>query len=86
MSNARRNVVRNALATANRHAAIDLCAKRRAQRFSIDWLARALRHNELANLVVRQTKTSRRLDDLALFVGAWHASAWAFLFNGSLLR
>jgi len=86
MSNARRNVVPNALATANRHAAIELCAKRRAQHFSIDWLARALRHNELANLVVRQTKASRRLDDLALFVGAWHASAWAFLFNGSLLR
>jgi hypothetical protein len=50
--------------------------------FSIDWLARALRHNELANLVVRQTKASRRLDDLALFVGAWHAPAWAFLLTG----
>ena len=34
-------------------AAVKLGAKPRAQRFSIDWLARALRHDELANLVVR---------------------------------
>jgi len=86
MSNARRNVVPSALATANRHAAIKLCAKRRAQRFSIDWLARALGHNELANLVVRQTKASRRLDDLALFVGAWHAHSVGLFIDGSLLR
>ena len=36
-------------------------------------------------LAVRQTKASRRLDDLALFVGGRvgrHAPAWAFLLTG----
>jgi len=51
----------------NRHTAIKLGAKYCTQRFGIDWLARALRHNELADLVVRQTKASRPLDDLAFF-------------------
>jgi hypothetical protein len=37
----------------NRHAAVKLGAKYYTQRFSIDWLARALQHNERANLVVR---------------------------------
>jgi hypothetical protein len=68
----------SALVTANPHAAS--ARKRRPQRFSIDWLARALRHSELANLVVRQSKARRRLDDLAFFGGWRMPPAWGFFY------
>ena len=44
-------------------AAVKLGAKPRAQRFSIDWLARALRHNELADSVAKRNRV-RELERL----------------------
>ena len=41
------------LAVGHCYAALQLDAKDFTQRLGIDWLARALRHDELANLVVR---------------------------------